>query len=460
MTDKKDKLFSRDFEDKIPAAILIDTVWAAQIFEVMNEELFDQIHTRKIVEILKKHYADYDTVPSISLLETICKREIADEVLSKKCLDYITKIKLNPLNGDIEYVKDKALEYFRVQTLGRALSDEVLPRIESGKNLEDIINIIQTAISKGTNRDIGYDYTDDEEERFKQIHEKKVPTRWKLLNEIFQGGIGEKRLLTVVGPQGGGKSSLMINFACGALMAKKDDGGGRTVVHYTLELSEHEVALKYDASLSGVAINSIIGNKESVLYKIKQKLPPGSKLFIKEYPMKQASIQTIKSHLQRLKLKNVIPDLIIVDYGDLLRGPDVGKNQPKRDGLEAIWQDLKSLAQQTKIPIITASQANRSGYNAEVILPDQIAEDISKVSTTDILLTMARNPEQKLSGQGKMYLGKNRQGRDGLILNYTINTDTCFIDITNICEENQEDKQDNKVEDIQIKLNNFLKRTK
>lgn len=463
---EKKKAFDRQFEEKIPQAILIDPLWGEQLMEVLDSELFDMIHTRKIAEILRDHYFNYSTFPSVSLLETICNREIKDETLSKRCLDYLAKMKQNPLNGDIDYVKEKSLEFFRLQVVARALEEEILPRIESGEQLEDIVQVFQNAVSKGTNRNIGYEYNEDDEKRFENLVEKKIPTPWAFLNELLEGGFGEKRLVTFIGPAGGGKSSLLVGCGVGALMNKKPDGTARVVVHYTLELDEFEVARKYDACMTGVPINDVPGNKEKVLLSLKSKLPEGARLIIKEYPMKSASVQTIKSHLARLKLKGIIPDMIILDYGDLLRNIETNAKEERRHGLEAIWQDLKALAQVLGIPICTATQTNRSGYASDVITPDQVSEDFSKIMTSDIVITLARNMAQKILGIGKMYVAKNRQGKDGMIYAYSIDTSRCQIDMFELTADvesdmnPEKDKAADSPEDTREKLKKYIQKRK
>jgi hypothetical protein len=463
---EKKTAFERGFEEKIPQAVIVDPLWGEQLMEVMDPSLFDMVHTRKIAEILRDHYYNYTTFPSMNLLETICNREIEDEVLSKRCLDYLVKMKQNPLNNDVEWVKEKSLEFFRLQTVIRALNEEILPRIETGQKLEDIVQVFQTAVSKGTNRNIGYDYNEDDEKRFESLIENKVPTPWEFLNNLLEGGFGAKRLVTWIGPAGGGKSSLLVGCGVGALLQPKADGTGRTVVHYTLELDELEVARKYDACITGVPINDVPGNKEKVLHSLKGKLPEGARLLIKEYPMKSASVQTIKSHLSRLKLKGIFPDMIILDYGDLLRNIETNAKEERRHGLEAIWQDLKALAQVLGIPIITATQTNRSGYASDVITPDQVSEDFSKIMTSDIVITLARNMAQKVLGIGKMYVAKNRQGKDGMIYAYSIDTARCQIEMFELTSEVEEemnpgqDKAGEDAGDVRAKLAKHLAKRK
>lgn len=447
------RAFDKFFEEKIPQAILLDSVFGEQLMDVLNEENFCLLHTKETVKTLKEFYFSHKSFPSLALLESIFTKDISDETLKKRCLDYLSKMKTSPLNGDLDYVKEKSLEFFRLQNIANCLEKEVLPKIEEGKNIEDIVSIIQRAVSRGTSNNFGYEYHEDEELRFIDKKENFISSGWKYLNELLGGGYGEGRLVTFIGPAGAGKSSLLVGSGVGALLQ------GRTVVHYTLELDELDVARKYDACLTDIEINSITGSKSKVLSTLKQKLPADAKLIIKEYPMKSASIQTIQSHLSRLKLKGITPHVVIIDYGDLLRNVETSFREEKRNGLEAIWQDMKALAQTLKIPVVTATQTNRTGYGADIIMPDQVSEDFSKIMTADIIITLARNMQQKIAGMGKMYLAKNRQGKDGIIYAYSIDTTRCQIkmfELTPDLESQMNPEERQKTENIQDKVNKFL----
>lgn len=454
------KVFDPIFEEKLIQAILVENEFGEQIMEVMDPEYFDIIHTKTLASILRDYYFEYETFPSADLIPSILQKEISNPMVLKKCEKYLDKIQKNPLNGDTEFVKNHALEFFRKQHITKTLSDDVLPLLEGETSkLDEILPVIQSALNRGTERDVGYEYERDEDVRFTEEETKYVKTPWQIINDLLNGGWGWKRLITLIGSSGSGKSHCLTNVGKGALL------DGKTVVHYTCELDFIEVARRYDASITGIEINNVPGNKEKILFDLKNKLPIGARLIIKEYPMKAASVQTIKSHLARLKLKGIIPDLIVIDYGDLLRTVDNPKE--KRHGLEAIWMDMKALAQTLKIPVVTATQTNRTGYNDDLITPDQVSEDFSKIMHSDIIITMARNMAQKQLGVGKIYIAKNRQGKDGQILAYAINTAKCLIDvfemtdgIERMFEEHSRNEAENEEKSLKGKLEDFLKKKK
>ncbi len=436
-----DKSFTPDFEEKVVQAILGDPIFGEQVLEVLEPDFFDQKHTQELVKILVNYYHKYDVFPSVSLIQDICATEIKNPMLRKECAAYIDRMKKRPLNGDSQYIKDKSLMFFRTQAVKNALLNEVIPRMEK-ENLEEILPILQGAINKGTSRNIGFEYNEDQELRFIENETNKVPTKWKILNKFYNGGWEAGRLVTFIGGSGAGKSHMLVNVGVGALLA------GKTVVHYTLELSEIDVARRYDANLTCVDINNVPKNKNKILSVLKNKLPPDCELIIKEYPMWTASVQTIKSHLSRLRIKDKMPDIIIIDYGDLLS--PMKENRKDDRPTSSIWGNMKTLAQEKKVPVITATQCNRDGFNDEVLMPDKVADDFKKIMHSDGIITMARNMEQKASGVGKIYNAKNRQGEDGQILAYSINTYQSTIEMFELTEEVQ-DKIEKAVKDVKMK---------
>lgn len=461
MKEEKNIAFEPVFEDKLVQTMLVDHDFSEQIFEVIDPIYFEQDYTKAFAKILRDYYFDYETFPSSELLPSIVEKNISNSLTVKRCNNFLEKIKKKPLNGDIEYVKDRSLEFFRMRSILETLESEVFPRITEGTGkLEEIIPIIEKSISKGTDRDIGYEYHDDEEDRFNEEIVKTVPSPWTAINKFLKGdGFGEKRVVTFIAPPGAGKSSLLVNCGKSALLQ------GLTVVHYTFELDKYEVASKYDASITGFEIETLSANKSGVLLSLRAKLPEDAKLFIKEYPVRGASVQTIKSHLSKLKLRGIVPDLIIIDQGGNLKS--IRKNNEERFNLSDNWLDMKNLAQLMKVPVLTAHQVNRTGYNDDIILPDQIAGCFDILGTTDIMITMARSVSQKKNGLGKIYFAKNRQGKDGIILGYAINGNTAQIDIFEMTDEMEEIFEEEKLkaehgENITIagKLNKFIEKRK
>jgi hypothetical protein len=193
---------------------------------------------------------------------------------------------------------------------------------------------------------------------------------------------------------------------------------GVDVLHYTLELSEAAVGRRYDSNLCDINSNDIIDNKNSVLEKYKSmKL---GRLMIKEFPTNTASIYTIRSHIERLDLKGFRPGLIIIDYADILRS--TRQYDSLRHELKLIYEELRGFATEKSLPIWTASQSNKEGSTSDIVDLNNMSEAYGKAMIADVILSISRRSHEKASGSGRLYVAKNRAGRDGIV--YPVKIDT------------------------------------
>jgi replicative DNA helicase len=282
---------------------------------------------------------------------------------------------------------------------------------------DDIRNLIDKALKAGTERDIGHEYITELEDRFREESRNTIETPWPLINKLLCGGLGQGDLGLIAGGPGGGKSWALI--ALGAQAVKT----GHTVIHYTLELSEKYVGRRYDACFSEISVSEITNYKEDVIKRLST-LRGG--LYIREYPAGQATVNTIHAHLEKCIQQDIKPDLIIVDYADLLTSKS---SKEKRDKLDDIYTSLRGLATEMKLPIWTASQVNRSGAREDIIQGDRMAESYSKMMITDFAMSLARSAEDKENGTGRWHIMKNRYGADGITYDSIMDTSMGKIEI-------------------------------
>ena len=240
---------------------------------------------------------------------------------------------------------------------------------------------------------------------------------WKHIDKICKNGLGSGELGVCIAATGSGKSMALVHLGAAALRA------GKNVVHYTLELSEKVIGLRYDSCLSSVPLNDLHDMKDMVEESC---LDVPGELFIKEYPTKTASPKNIAKSLEKLNKLDHKVDLIIVDYADLLRPSSAFRE--KRNELESIYEELRALAQENECPIWTASQTNRSGLNAEVITMESISEAFNKCFVADFIFSLSRTVEDKGTNSGRVFVAKNRNGPDGLI--FPISMDASNVQIS------------------------------
>ena len=197
----------------------------------------------------------------------------------------------------------------------------------------------------------------------------------------------------------------------------------KNILYYTMELSQNYVGLRFDSYFTGIPSQNLKYHQEEVKNKLED---IKGNLIIKYYPTKTATIQTLRGHIEKTKIvKQFIPDVIFVDYADLLSG----HGKEKRFILENIYEDLRGLAGELQIPIWTASQANKSALEHDVIEADKVAEAYAKVMIADFVMSLSRKIADKISGTARWHIIKNRMGKDGITFPSSFNASTGQITI-------------------------------
>jgi len=193
---------------------------------------------------------------------------------------------------------------------------------------------------------------------------------------------------------------------------------GKNVVHYTFELTETAVGLRYDSNLCGIPSNEVPDMKDDVLNTYKT-MDLG-RLIIKEYPTGTATVQMIRNHIEKLSLKGFVPSLIVIDYADIMRSSRTFDSL--RHELKLVYEELRNLAMELNLPIWTASQANREASGAEVVGLENMSEAYGKAMVADVVVSISRKPSEKADGSGRLFVAKNRAGKDGVLFPIHIDT--------------------------------------
>ena len=235
----------------------------------------------------------------------------------------------------------------------------------------------------------------------------------------MDGGLGPGELGVVVAPSGVGKTWILT--ALGASAVRQ----GLSVVHYSMELSEHYVGARYDTVFSHIPSADIKEKRDIVEEKIRGLK---GKLMIKYFPPKGVSSKKIAQHIDKMIAADNKPDLIICDYADLLLS-----HSNKTDSTYAeqggVYIDLRGLSGEYGIPIWTASQTNRSAIDSEVIEADKISDSYAKVMNADFIMSWSRKSKDKLNNTARAHIMKNRFGPDGITFPCKMDTNTGFIEV-------------------------------
>ena len=411
------QLYGNGFQNKLLAVLMKDRIFLQQIHDILDPKYFSSESSQWISKTIVEYFAKYKSSPTLEVMKVEVDG-IEMDVLKTTVIENLRDVTKQIDAVDSSYIKDRTTDFCKNQKLKGAILESV-QLLQMGK-YDEIKATVDEAMKAGTDRDIGHEYVDHVEDRFNQNSRKVVPTPWDVVNEIMDGGLGPGEMGVFVAPAGIGKSMALVNAAANCV--KK----GLNVVYYTLELSDTYVGGRFDSYFTGIPTQDLKYHREEV-EEAMEKLP--GQLIIKYYPTKTASVNTIAAHLDKCAMQGATPDIIFIDYADLLRDVNASKTARHDQVLGGIYEDLRGLAGLHKVPIWTASQANRSAAEMEVIEADKIAESYTKVMVADFIVSLSRKTADKISGTGRWHIIKNRFGPDGLTFPSKMNMSVCGIEI-------------------------------
>ena len=401
--------YGHDFQIKVLSSLLTHKEFLVNIHDIISEEYFENQAQKWAIKEVLNYYDKYHTTPSLDILKVELQK-VDNEVLQISIKEQLKQAFVTS-DDDLEYVQEEFTNFCKNQQLKKALMSSV-DLLKAG-DFDGIRFIVDNALKAGQDKNIGHEYAKDIESRYRENSREIVPTPWPRINDLLQGGLGNGDFGLIFGNPGGGKSWSLVSLGGHAVKM------GYTVLHYTLELGEDYVGKRYDAFFTKIPVNKVDAHKDQVAELIPQ-LP--GKLIIKEYPTGKATVSTIESHIAKATSMGSKPDLVIIDYVDLLSSRKT--NRERKDEIDDIYTSTKGLARQLDIPIWSVSQVNRAGANDNVIQGDKAAGSYDKIMITDFCMSLSRKKEDKVNNTGRFHLMKNRYGMDGLTFGIEADTST------------------------------------
>lgn len=408
--------YGHTFQTKVITSLLNDRAFLQQVSDIIEPNYFESQANSWVVEKIMSYYEKYKTAPTAEVFKSELIA-VEDKVLKSTIADALKESAKHKDSSDSEYVKSTTLEFCKNQKMKVAIIESV-DLLKSGK-YDLIKKKVDNALKAGTDKDIGHEYLLDIAARYEEGARSCVSTGWNVVDDITNGGLAAGELGVIIAPAGGGKSWGLVSIAAQAVKA------GKRVVYYTLELNQFYVARRFDAFFTKIAFQNL--NEEHAQEKIRDTMETiKGDLIVKYYPTKTASITTITSHIEKCISQGKPPDLVIVDYADLIRPSKAGD---KRLELNDIYEDLRGVGGTYGIPIWTASQANRSALEDDVIEGGKVSESYNKIMIADFIMSLSRKLNDKVGGTGRWHIIKNRFGPDGMTFPSKINTMTGHIEI-------------------------------
>ena len=401
--------YGHEFQIKVLSSLLTHKEFLVNIHDIISDEYFENPAQKWAIKEILKYYDKYHTTPSLDILKVELLK-VDNEVLQLSIKEQL-KLAYVTSDEDLEYVQEEFTNFCKNQQLKKALMSSV--DLLKGGDFDGIRYLIDNALKSGQDKNLGHEYIKDIEERYRENARETVPTPWPKIDQLLQGGLGNGDFGLIFGNPGGGKSWSLVAIGGHAVRL------GYNVLHYTLELGEEYVGKRYDAFFTKIPVNKVDSHRD----KIEDIIPqlPGQ-LIIKEYPTGRASVSTIESHIAKSTSMGVKPDLVLIDYVDLLSSRKT--NRERKDEIDDIYTSTKGLARQLNIPIWSVSQVNRAGAQDKVIQGDKAAGSYDKIMITDFCMSLSRKKEDKVNNTGRFHLMKNRYGMDGITFGIQADTST------------------------------------
>jgi len=418
MQEQTDTLskYGQSFQSKVVSALITDNKFLDTISEITTAKFFENDANKWIISEILSYHEEYRKPPTLDVFKSQLSK-VDNEVLKKTVVEQLRHVFTQVGNVDLDYIKNEFTNFCINQNLkGVILQSVDLLKAGSYDRIKDLVD---KAMKVGQENNLGMDYIEDYDERVQDLKRTTVPTKWQPINDLMDGGLGPGELGVVVAPSGVGKTWILT--AIGAEAVRQ----GLSVVHYTMELSEHYVGARYDTVFTGTPSAELKDKKDEVKAKITNLK---GKLLIKYFPPKGVTVKKLQQHIEKMVTLDNKPDVIIVDYADLLLSHS-NKSDSTYAEQGGVYIDLRGMSGELEIPVWTASQTNRSAIDSEVIEADKIADSYAKVMNADFIMSWSRKSKDKLNDTARAHIMKNRFGPDGITFPCKMNTNTGYIEV-------------------------------
>src|ERR1035437_617521 len=346
------KRFGTAFQAKALAAMLSDRAFLERIIDIVSPDYFETDAHKWIVKFIVTYFPTYRDIPTMAVFA--CEiQKIPDAVLNMAVREQV-KMAYHEISTarDLTYVKEEFLGFCRNQKLKNAIFSSQLLLKEG--DYEGIWHAINEASKAGMERNLGHEYLAEVDLRMSEMARETIKTNWPIIDIHLDGGLGKGELGFVVAPAGSGKSWCLARLGAEAMLQ------GKNVMHFTMELNDKYVGLRYDSIFSGVAFQDVRKNQPLVQKKLDEIKAKGcGKLFIKYFPTKTATAASLKMQIDRLQLiTGVKIDFVVVDYADLLRPFMQERNSNSYSEAGNVYDELPGMLGELQVPGWSASQSN------------------------------------------------------------------------------------------------------
>lgn len=385
----------------------------------------------------------YNSLPTPEALSIAIKEKnnFSDEEL-QKCEDYIKEIESNRQSeAEIQWLVDKTEKFCQEKAIynGVLRAISILDGKDKSHDKGAIPSILSDALAVSFDTTVGHDYLENSDARFEFYHrkEERIPFDLDCFNKITKGGLPAKTLNIALAGTGVGKSLFMCHVAAGAMVQ------GKNVLYITLEMAEEKIAERIDANLLNVTLDDLIDLPKDMYDKkvarVREKCT--GKLIIKEYPTASASVTHFRTLLNELNLKrSFVPDIIFVDYLNICCSSRIkaGANINSYTYVKSIAEELRGLAVECNVPIVSATQTTRSGFTSSDPGLEDTSESFGLPATADLMFALISSEDLESMGQIMVKQLKNRYNDPSYYKRFTVGVDRAKMKLYDVEQSAQQ----------------------
>ena len=423
--------------------------YTRKVLPFLKSEYFSDRQERIVFEEISKFVEKFNNRPTKQALSIeLDKRKDLNDDEFKKVLEVVET--LSDAEVDLNWLVETTEKFCKEKAVYNAVleSIKIIDGKDKQKQIDAIPDVLSDALAVAFDQHIGHDYVDDGEGRYEFYHKKEEKIEFDLdyFNKITKGGLPQKTLNVALAGTGVGKSLFMCHFASSLLMQ------GKNVLYITLEMAEEKIAERIDANLMNVTMDELrqLPKKmfEDRLTKIQSKT--NGKLIIKEYPTASAHAGHFRALIKELALKRSFkPDIIFVDYLNICASSRFkgNANVGSYFYIKAIAEELRGLAVENNLPIVSATQTTRGGYSNSDIGMEDTSESFALPATADFMFALISTEELEKLNQIMVKQLKNRYNDPNMNKRFVIGVDRGKMKLYDCEQEAQEDIIDNGQDD-------------
>ena len=409
----------------------------------LKPEYFNDRTEKAIFNEITSFTNTYNTTPTIEALGLAIKdlRSVSDDEV-EKCDTYLKEIEsASKEQSQIQWLVDKTEKFCQEKAIYNAVlgSISILDGKDKTHDKGQIPKILSEALAISFDTSVGHDYLENSDERYEFYHKKeeRIPFDLEFFNKITKGGLPKKTLNIALAGTGVGKSLFMCHVAAGAMSQ------GRNVLYITMEMAEEKIAERIDANLLNVALDDLMALSKDMYDKkvSKVKSKTTGKLIIKEYPTASASATHFRALLNELNLKkSFIPDIIFIDYLNICCSSRIkaGANVNSYTYVKSIAEELRGLAVEYEVPIVSATQTTRSGFSSSDPGLEDTSESFGLPATADLMFALITSEELEELGQIMVKQLKNRYNDPSYYKRFTIGVDRSKMKLYDVDQSGQD----------------------